>query len=221
MNTAFRFAKWSLAAIGVLATFIGLYEYFWATRTAPYLNTHITSCSPEQVGEDFDNREAERQEFLQFLNDNAWSLVVLDLIVDHDMCDHPEAVYYSKEFPEIVEFELGYDERYSPGYGAQGMFRQVGDFHDKSWFSTVRFEQKRFFDDVIANSSFVDDDGAHGIVGVFFISNMSHEEGLNRYVIVPVRYSSKNVLVFSCTVAIESSGNGLKRLNSYVSECLL
>ena len=221
MNTAFHFAKWSLAAIGVLATFIGLYEYFWATRTAPYLNTHITSCSPDQVSGNFGNREAERQEFLQFLNDNAWSLVVLDLIIDHDGCDHPDAIYFSDEFPEIVEFELGYDERYSPTLGNHREFRQVGDFHDRSWYSTVRFEQKRFFEDVLANSSFGDDHGAHGIVGVFFVSNMSDEEGTNRYVIVPIRYSTNNALVFSCTVAIESSFYGLSRLSSYVSECLL
>jgi len=177
MNTAFRFAKWSLAAIGVLATFIGLYQYFWATRTAPYLNTHIASCSPDQVSGDFGNREAERQEFLQFLNDNAWSLVVLDLIFDHDGCDHPDAIYFSDEFPEIVEFELGYDKRYSLTWGNHREFRQVGDFHDRSWYSTVRFEQQRFFEDVLANSSFGDDHGAHGIVGIFFISNMSYEEG--------------------------------------------
>ncbi len=220
MKTSFRFAKWSLAAIGALATFVGLYEYFWATRTAPYLNTHITSCSPEQVSDSLGNREAERQEFLQFLNDNAWSLVVLDLIVDHDTCDHPDAIYYSAEFPGVVEFELGHDDRHLPSLGNHGEYRQVGDFHDRSWNSTVRFEQERFFDDVIANSSFGDDKGAHGIVGVFFISNMSHEEGLNRYVIVPVRYSSKNALVFSCTVAIESSNSKFARLGAYISQCL-
>ncbi len=220
MNTTFRFANWSLSAIGALATFVGLYEYFWATRTAPYINTHITSCSPEQVSDGLGNREAERQEFLQFLNDNAWSLVVLDLIVDHDTCDHPDAIYYSAEFPGVVEFELGHDDRHLPSLGSHGEYRQVGDFHDRSWHSTVRFEQERFFDDVIANSSFGDDKGAHGIVGVFFISNMSHEEGLNRYVIVPVRYSSKNALVFSCTVAIESSNSKFARLGAYISECL-